>query len=54
VSRPGLFRADRRIAEIYNNGHHTQHCPRCAGPIRLLIRWFEPDRRSCEIPEGEH
>jgi hypothetical protein len=36
----------RRVAEIYNDGHHNQHCPRCAGPIRLLIQWFDPDDRS--------
>jgi hypothetical protein len=41
---------DRRVAEIYNNGHHTLHC---AGPTRLLIQWFDPDGRSREIPEDD-
>jgi hypothetical protein len=44
---------DRRVAEIYNNAHHTLHSPRCAGPTRLLIQWFDPDGRSREIPEDD-
>jgi hypothetical protein len=47
------YGADYRVVEIYNDGHHNQHCPHCAGPIRLLIKWFDPDDRSCEIPEDE-
>jgi hypothetical protein len=53
VSRPGPFRPDHRVAEIYNDRHHTQHSSRCARPIRLLIEWFDPDDRSREIPEDK-
>jgi hypothetical protein len=49
----GRYGFDYRVAEIYNDGPHNEHCPRCAGPIRLLIQWFDPDDRSCEIPEDE-
>lgn len=56
LSREALllrYGADYRIEQIYNNGHHNHHCPRCAGPIRLLIEWFDADDRPCEIPEDE-